>query len=71
MPLWASAPHSYNCTRVVAQPSYRCKTTIRGWIPSGFALQALTPLVEGIIQKDMERFREYVTAPAAEKVTAA
>lgn len=23
--------------------------------------QALTPLVEGIIKKDMERFREYVT----------
>jgi hypothetical protein len=22
-------------------------------------LQALTPVVEGIIQKDMERFREY------------
>ncbi|GLI66052.1 hypothetical protein VaNZ11_009767 [Volvox africanus] len=32
---------------------------------------ALTPLVEGIIQKDMERFREYVAAQATEKAAAA
>jgi len=29
------------------------------------ALQALTPVVEGIISKDMERFKEYATAYAA------
>ncbi len=27
-------------------------------------LQALTPVVEGIISKDMERFRDYATAYA-------
>ena len=33
------------------------------------APQALTPLVEGIIGKDMERFREMVTAAADSKVS--
>lgn len=34
-------------------------------------LQALTPLVEGIIGKDMERFKEHAAAEVAQKANAA
>lgn len=34
-------------------------------------LQALTPLVEGIIGKDMERFKEHAAAEVAQKSNAA
>ncbi|GIL45246.1 hypothetical protein Vafri_2539 [Volvox africanus] len=56
------SPESCNITLII---SYEVPDVL---VP--FA-NALTPLVEGIIQKDMERFREYVASQATEKATAA